>query len=312
MVEILNLYIINNFFLQNNHFFKNESIITKHDSTTRSVIDPAIIVTSPNNSISQSIMQFNINHCQPIINVELNRGNYRAVKTLTPKSDFNTSKNYFKGNYDWLLITLILLIIVLTWVKISYNKAINQTFASTINQQSARKLIAEKSNLLQKASVFLIVIYIFTSAIFIFEIINFYNINLINFSGFKLFLICLIGFAVFFITKNILYWLSGVLFNTEKYIADFRSNCNIFLRSAGIIILPIVFAIPYVTNYIAQILIYIGFLMFAISFILRIFRGFILSFQNKLSLFYSFLYFCTLEILPLIYVYYYIKKFGNV
>ncbi len=290
------------------HLLKDGVIITKHDSVTRSTIDPTIIATSPNNCISQSINYFYFNHWQPIINNELSRENFKSATIIIPKKEINTSIYYFKGSYDWLLIIFLLLLLLLTWVKISYNKVLGQTFASIINQQSARKLIAEKSNLLQKTSIFLTVIYLFTTGIFTFEVINYYNLNFLNLFGFKLFFVCLICIVIFFLIKNLLYWLSGILFDSESYILEFLNHGNIFYRSAGIIILPIIFAIPYVSNYIAQTLIYIGIFMFVISFILRIVRGFLLSFQNKLSLFYSFLYFCALEILPFLYVYYYIKK----
>lgn len=296
-----------NLFLPKKQLLKDKIIITKHDSVTRSTIDPIIIATNKNNSVHESINSFSLTHWQPIIYNELKRENFTTAITLIPKSKESTTKHYFKGNYEWLLIVLMFLLIILTWVKISYKNAIEQTFVSTINQQSARKLIAEKSNLLQKASLFLSVIYVFTTSIFTFEIIVFYNLNLLNFFGFKLFFVCSICVTLFFLSKNLFYWLSGILFNSEGRIIEFLSNGNIFYRSAGIIILPIVFAIPYVTNYIAQTLIYIGIFVFVVSFILRIVRGFILSFQNKLSLFYSFLYFCTLEILPFLYVYYYIK-----
>lgn len=295
-------------FLPKKHFLKDELIITKHDSVTRSTIDPTIIATNNNNSIYESINSFYLYHWQPIINNELKRENFTTATTLTPKIELSTTNHFFKGNYEWLLIILILLLIILTWVKISYKNAIEQTFISTINQQSARKLIAEKSNLLQKASLFLSVIYVFTTSIFFFEILNYYNFNILSFTGFKLFFICLVSVALFFVFKNLLYWLSGVLFYSEGHILEFLSNGNIFYRTVGIVILPIVFGIPYVSNYIAQTLIYIGIFVFVISFILRVIRGFILSFQNKLSLFYSFLYFCALEILPFLYVYYYVKN----
>ncbi len=294
-------------FLPKKNLLKDKIIITKHDSVTRSIIDPKIIATNCNNSINESNNNFYLNHWQPIISNELKRENFITATTLRPKTELQKTKYFFKGNYEWLLITLLLILIILTWVKISYKNAIEQTFISTINQQSARKLISEKSNLIQKASTFLSVTYVFTTSIFIFELLNYYNFNVFAINGFNLFFICLISVALFFVFKNLLYWLSGVLFYSEVHIQEFLSNGNIFYRTIGVIILPIVFGIPYVSNYVAQTLIYIGISVFALSFILRIIRGFILSFQNKLSLFYSFLYFCVLEILPFLYVYYYVK-----
>ena len=88
----------------------------------------------------------------------------------------------------------------------------------------------------------------------------------------------------------------------QKIIIEFLSNNNIYYRTAGVLLLPIIISIPYVPDNIAEILLYCGIAVFCSSFILRVIRGFVLSFKVKLSLFYSFLYFCVLEILPILYV----------
>jgi len=287
----------------NHHKTDDVVIVTRHDSTTRSVIDPTTISQNINNSISNSIINFDSIQLLPIYKNEQIRGNYENAKVLMTNKKTKESEYYFKGNYDWLLFIFVSLAVIITWVRVSYKKSINQTLESIINIQTTRKLLSEKSNLLQKASLFLTIIYLVSTSVFIFELINYYNIKLLQYEGYKLFIACLVSFLLFFVIKIFLYWLSGILFDNNRQMSDVINNTNIFYRSLGIVTLPFIISIPYVPQPFTKYFLYTVILLFCISFITRTIRCLIISFQNKLSLYYSFLYFCILEILPLLYLY---------
>lgn len=283
-----------------------DTVIIHHHSVTRPVIDPFLIATTTNSQVNKGNQLFLKTYCKPITNKEKQQENYQAVKIINPQKEITSSKYYFERNYDWLIGVIVLLVLLVVWVKIFYGNVIVRIFKSTINQQLARKLIDEKSNLLQKANTFLTILYIIGSGLFLFELISFYHFKIFNLQGFTLFVICTVFVFLFFVIKYFLYWFTGVLVNSEKEVIEFLSNGNIFYRSVGIILLPVVFSIPYIPDKVAVILLYCGITVFALSFILRVIRGFIVSFQFKLSLYYSFLYFCAIEILPIMYIYYFI------
>lgn len=285
-----------------------DTLITRRDSVTRSVVDPFLVASKKDLTVNESNLYFLNNHWFPIIKSEKQRENYQTVKVLSAKKEIKTSKYYFEGGYDWLIFLIVLLALLLAWIRIYYNKVIIRTFESTINQQSARKLIDEKSNILQKASAFLTGLYVLSSGLFIFELINFFHINIFGIKGFELFILCTISVFILFIFKSFFYWITGVLIKAERESYEFISNGNIFYKSVGIILLPLVSAIPYVPDYVAKILLYSGIALFIASFIMRVIRGFVVSFRFRLSLFYSFLYFCALEILPVLYVYNFIQN----
>jgi hypothetical protein len=294
--------------LPKNHIIVYDTLITRSDSVTRSVIDPFLIAAKNDLTVNESNQKFFNFHLLPIINSEKQRENYHTVKTLSSNKETKPSKYYFEGGSDWLIFFIVFLVVLLVWIRIYYGKVIIRTFESTINQQSARKLIDERSNLLQKATFFLTLLYILSSGLFIFELISFFHLKIFDFKGFALLSLCTITLFLFFIIKSFFYWFTGILVKSEKESYEFISNGNIFYKSTGIILLPIVSAIPYVPDNIAQILLYSGIAVFIASFIMRVIRGFVISFQFKLSFFYSFLYFCALEILPVIYVYHFIKN----
>jgi len=306
--------------IENTSFFKAQTVFVKnkksdvelktsHDSVTCSVIDPFLIVQKENPELKESNQNFLDLHWQEIIKQEAERENFTSVKVITPivetKSD--NSKYYFKGNYDWILGVCIALVVLLVWVRIYFGKVLIQIFRSTINQQSARKLISEKSSILQKASFILSVMYLLSSGFFCFELLSYFHINIYDLKSISLFLLCIAGFSFFIYIKSFLCWIMGFIISAERETAEFLSHNNIFYRSTGILLLPIIISLPYVPDNVAQILLCCGITVFCVSFIMRTIRGFVLSFKVKLSLFYSFLYFCVLEILPVLYAYKIIK-----
>ena len=291
--------------MHKHHTIVYDTLITRRDSVTKSIIDPFIIATKNDLTVNESNQSFFNNHWLPIIKSEKQRENYQTVKTLSLNKEIKPAKYYFEGSYDWLIFFIVFLVALLAWIRIYYGKVIIRTFESTINQQSARKLIDEKSNLLQKASAFLTMLYVLSTGLFIFELITYFHFRIFEFKGFTLFAFCTILVFFFFIIKSFFYWFTGILVKSEKESFEFISNGNLFYKSIGIILLPIVSAIPYVPDYVAEILLYSGIAAFITSFIMRVIRGFVVSFRFKLSLFYSFLYFCALEILPVLYVYHF-------
>ena len=292
-----------NIFTNKNNFLKKDFPV-KHDSVTKSIIDPFEVAVTNVKESKESNFCFYENHFEKMKIMD-KKIDPLTVKTIIPeKIDLKkTESHYFEGKFDWIIGIIILMIMMVAILRMYYGKILSQTFKSTVNIQSARKLIAEKSSLIQKASVILSIIYFFGTSLFLFECIIFYKISIFGLTGIKLFLACFISVLLFYFIKNLLYWISGVFVASENDILETLSNYNIFYRTLGIIILPIIFSIPYVPEYVPEILIYSGLGLFGFIFILRIIRGFVISFRIKLSLFYSFLYFCVLEILPMLYLF---------
>ncbi len=276
-----------------------------HDSVTLSVIDPFLIASEKKTFNQRNSSNFYEQYWEKIKTKENWQENFFTVKTISPIANktYPISTYYFDGKFDWIIGISFFLFLLVAILRMYYTKVLIQTFKSTVNLQSARKLISEKSSLIQKASFILTTIYLLGTGLFIFEIFHFYRISFYDLKGILMFLISVCCIVIFYFSKAFLYWFSGVIINSENEITETLSNFNIFYRTTGIVLLPFIISIPYVPDNIAVIFIYIGIAIFSISFILRLIRGFVLSFKAKLSLFYSFLYFCMLEILPMLYLF---------
>jgi hypothetical protein len=84
---------------------------------------------------------------------------------------------------------------------------------------------------------------------------------------------------------------------------EYLRNIFLFNKIFGLIVFPLLVAHPFIDIKFRFIFIYAGIIIFVLLFILRIFRGIVISVKNKFSIFYIILYLCTLEILPVLIFY---------
>src|SRR5690606_8004196 len=99
------------------------------------------------------------------------------------------------------------------------------------------------------------------------------------------------------------YRFTGFLFEARGEIREFLYNADNFKRVGGVILLPMVAVITFYPFHQDQIPVYAGVTVMSILYFLLVFRGFRILLTKQLSIFYLFLYFCTLEILPLVLLY---------
>lgn len=283
------------------------------DSFSKPVIDPFLVDDSININQINTFSYFDKYYYQKYVfsTKEGEKKSFNITRILSPaenQSD-NTSDVYFRGNYDWLAGVLLFLFILLAFIRVYYGKVLIQTFRSVFNLQASYKLFSEKSGLVQNASFLMTINYLLCTGLFLFELLDFFHISLrFDISGFGLFLLCTAFVSFFYAIRMSIYWFTATMVGAKTGILEVLSSFNIYFRAVSIIILPVITAIPYVPENISLILVYCGIAIFLTSFVLRLIRGFILSFKTKLSLFYSFLYFCMLEIIPVLYVFIYLKK----
>jgi len=108
---------------------------------------------------------------------------------------------------------------------------------------------------------------------------------------------------VYDVIKGLLYRITGFVFETSFLTGEYLFNASMLSKVFAILLLPIISVIPFVNIWIVPNLIKLGVGMFIVLYIWQLFRGMKIFFQNTFSVFYMFLYFCALEILPLVILY---------
>ena len=171
---------------------------------------------------------------------------------------------------------------------------------AVFSTQVADRVLREK-NLLSRRTYFILNIYVVISIslflwivthkeIFVFDYINL-NINYWKLLGL---------FVILLLIRHAIYYIFAEIFLAREMVRQFIHNNYLSLKALGLFILPIAFGTFYSKGVFAEVLYYIGLLLILSYLVLRFLKGFQIMHQNRVSILYSILYLCTLEILPII------------
>ena len=139
-------------------------------------------------------------------------------------------------------------------------------------------------------------------AVFMFQVLQFFRVEL-PYQNFALYLFCLVLLVSFLFFKKSIYRIIGVLIEKKDETGEYLYNVDTYKRVAGLIIIPLVAVIAFYPYGHENIPVYVGISVVAIIYFLLILRGFKILLKKQFSIFYLFLYFCTLELLPLVLLY---------
>ncbi len=210
-------------------------------------------------------------------------------KTTSPLQQYN----------DWLSIFLIFSIVIVGFLRISSMKFLRELFNSAFYSQAANKMYSSINIRNSKLSFVLSILFFINTGIFIFEALVFYQETIFGQEGLTLLIIIwgiLIGYDVI---KGLFYRIIGFVFETSFLTGEYLFNASMLSKVYSILLLPIISIIPFVSPWIVPNFIKLSVGMFIALYIWQLFRGMRIFFQNTFSVFYMFLYFCALEILPL-------------
>ncbi len=210
---------------------------------------------------------------------------------------------------DWVLGIIVFSFILLVWVKLLYNKVLSASVNSIFNYQISHNLFRDKSNLTQKAFLIMDLVFYVNAGLFIYLSAKHFNLTLVRPEGIKAFLLFTCFIFTVYLIRYILSIIVGYLSATQKIFAEYFHNISIHARVTGLVLLPFLIAIPYADYRITPVVIFAGAGIIALAYILRIIRGIKILTLKKISLLYLFLYLCTLEFIPVLVFFKYLRIF---
>jgi hypothetical protein len=205
-------------------------------------------------------------------------------------------------SYDWITFMLLVALALFASVRTKWNKYMVNLFQSTLNYSTALRMYQEKNNSHLYGAFQLDVIFYLIISVFAFQVLNYFRIDL-PYQNFLLFLFCLVSIIVFFLVKTTIYRFMGLLIEKKSETGEYLFNVNNFKRVAGLILLPLVAVIAFYPYGKENIPVTTGMYIVLLLYSLLVFRGFMILLRKQFSIFYLFLYFCTLEFLPLVLLY---------
>ena len=228
---------------------------------------------------------------------------FRNETTELPKPVSRVKASPLSEYSDWLAAFLIISLVTVGFLRISSNKYLRELFNSAFYSQAASKMYSSVNMRNSFPSFILSLLFIVNTGVFIFELMTFYGSSVFDEKGFNLLLIIwgiLVGFGII---KGALYRIAGFAFDASAPTGEYLFNASLLSKVFAIIILPVIAIIPFVNQWLVPNLIKLGIAVFFFLYILQLIRGARIILQNSFSVFYMFLYFCALEIFPLVILY---------
>ena len=226
-------------------------------------------------------------------------------KTFTEFDEQVLRINYTKvGDIanGWMFWALLLCFILYSITKAIFRKQSNITFSQIFNYNFAQKEFQKSPEKSQIATTIFQTLFAFNLGLFVFFAQQYYlnwevtTMQAITRTGIIAGLI-----LVLFMLKKSFYFILSHVFDRVEYAHECIFSVYLYNRVIGLCIYPIVVALAFVDPEVLKpsLLLIIGYVMIGLLYLLRLYREIQISIKNHISIFYIFLYFCTLEILPL-------------
>ncbi len=211
-------------------------------------------------------------------------------------------KKMSKDYPDWSIGIFIIALIIFATVRIFFNKYLNQLFSAVVSYPTASRLFRERSLNILHGSFRLEVLFYIILSYFIFQAgIEFgFDYKLSTITNY---FIILSGVLAYFAGKRILYYLVGFVSDNLPPTQEYLFNSNQYYRVLGLILLPVSLIINFASFSNMKIMFYIGIMLILIVYLLLLLRGIKILLMKHFSIYYLILYLCTLEILPLVFIY---------
>ena len=196
---------------------------------------------------------------------------------------------------------IFLALILFAIIQVLYHKRFQMFRNAFLNNRYAAQIMREENVLNYRISQLLTVVFLLTGSLFIFQINKFYGSMLKGISDWEQYGIIFSGFSSFFLLKYIMNKMLGYIFLVEKEVKEFLFNYFLFNQFWGLGSIIILALLEYGRNFPFSEIMVAGLASYDLVFVFQIIRSYSLAMPNKrISNLYLFLYFCTLEILPLV------------
>ncbi len=209
-------------------------------------------------------------------------------------------KNNF--NTDWVTILFILALILFASIRGSYSKYIGYLFQSLISYSTSFRLFREKNYSISHAAFRLDLIFYFTFSLFLYQAVEVFQLELVN-DNLLFFAVSIVVVTGYFILKKMAYYFIGLVFESVSETSEYLFNLDNFNRTVGIVLFPVVVLINYYPYKNPVFVVVVGIFMVAVFYAFLLQRGILILLRKQFSIFYLFLYLCTLEFLPLFLIY---------
>jgi hypothetical protein len=208
-----------------------------------------------------------------------------------------TEREFHSDNYTTIIVLLIFALLGV--IAALEGKKINQLYKAIIGLSYASVLKREEKTISRRSSFLLLLVFLFTTSLVLFNGIIYNNYSTMFSNNLILFIAIIASIITAYFIKIFSVIILGFIFEKTVMVSDYVFNILLFNVGLGIVLFPFLILYFY-TPLPKDILLIISFSIISFFIVYRILRSIYISFQQGAFISYIFLYFCALEILPLI------------
>lgn len=220
-----------------------------------------------------------------------------------PFTDTNSlvlpARPFHQNSSDWLTGVVLVILLLGAAVRKAFGKYLSALFLSTVNYPAASRLFREQNISLRQGALLLDLFFLLTIGLFGYQLVKYSGAQL-PISGFLLYLACFGVIFLFFRIKEFLYRLLGFISETLPETSEYLFMMHSYNKVTGIFLLPVVLLTAWAPVSNPSGFLLAGLIIIALFYLKTLQRGIKILLKKQFSLFYLFLYLCTLEFLPLL------------
>ena len=216
-----------------------------------------------------------------------------------PKSKYRFGKPLPKGQL-WVLGVVAALLLLFAILRVSFTKQLQTIVQSFFSNRVLNNLNKEDNLFTSWPFLLLFVQFGFTVGMFFYLVSQFYHLAFSG-SGFQFYLSISVLIVVLYILKILILRVLGHLFNVQKPVNEYVTILYLSYFNLSLLFIPLVIAFALSPLKYAPIFIAISFILLGTIFAFQFIRaGVNILSNNRFSKVYLFLYFCALEICPIL------------
>ncbi len=216
--------------------------------------------------------------------------------------------NFYSNSTDWISGVLFITVVLILYIRNIKNKFISVLTSSLLQYREFSKN-SETANFSDlNFNQLMKLVFALNSSLFIYLTLHFYKLKFIP-TTLLFYLGIVLSVIVLLILKELIVRLSGFLLSEKELAHKYIKNIQLFNSILGLIILPFITAIPYISKSLINVLIYSALIIIIGFYTLRVFRFVKIFIDHNVSTLYLILYLCTLEIIPNLLLYKIVQLF---
>ncbi|MBN1820946.1 MAG: DUF4271 domain-containing protein [Prolixibacteraceae bacterium] len=205
-------------------------------------------------------------------------------------------------NLDWITIILLTNLIIFASIRKPFANYLSHLFKSTFNYPTSTRMFRERSYSLVDGAFRLDIYFYFIFSLFVYQAFIYLKVDL-PVQSFSLFLYCIAGVLGYFVFKRLVYLMIGFVNKGQEETIEYLFNLNNYNRVLGLLLTPIVVIIAFSPIFNSNFFVIIGLILVIFFYGMSLQRGVLILLKKQFSIFYLFLYLCSLEILPLLLIF---------